>query len=37
MITADLVDQLIQFGFSCTASNSEPSGMFYDNIEVVVE
>ena len=35
-ITADLVDQVLQFGLSCTASNSEPSGVLYDNILVVV-
>jgi hypothetical protein len=37
LIDAPLEGQLIQFGFSCTASNSEPSGVFYDNIEVVVD
>ncbi len=36
MITADLVDQVLQFGFSSTASSFEPSGMVYDNILVVV-
>lgn len=31
-IDAGLVGQLLQFGFSATASNDEPSGNFYDNI-----
>jgi len=31
-IDARLVGQLLQFGFSATASNDEPSGNFYDNI-----
>jgi len=31
-IDAGLVGQLLQFGFSATASNFEPSGNFYDNI-----
>ena len=29
-----LEDQIIQFGFSATASNFEPSGVFYDNVLV---
>jgi hypothetical protein len=29
-----LVDQLLQFGFSATASNFEPAGVLYDNIVV---
>jgi hypothetical protein len=33
-IDAGLVDQLLQVGFSATASNFEPSGVFYDNIVV---
>ncbi|MBT8469347.1 MAG: hypothetical protein KJN97_11425, partial [Deltaproteobacteria bacterium] len=38
-ISVDLTDpllegQLLQFGFSATASNFEPSGVFYDNILV---
>lgn len=33
-IEPGLVDQLLQFGFSATASNFEPSGVFYDNIVV---
>jgi hypothetical protein len=31
-INADLVGQTLQYGFSCTASNFEPSAVFYDNI-----
>jgi exo-beta-1,3-glucanase (GH17 family) len=31
-IDAGLVGQLLQFGFSATASNDEPSGNVYDNI-----
>ena len=34
VIDAGLVGQLLQVGFAATASNFEPSGMFYDNIEV---
>ncbi|MGB5285091.1 MAG: hypothetical protein WBN29_11315, partial [Polyangiales bacterium] len=34
-IDAGLVGQKIQFGFSATASNNEPSGVFYDNVLVV--
>jgi hypothetical protein len=38
-ISVDLTDpllegQLLQFGFSATASNFEPSGVFYDNVLV---
>jgi hypothetical protein len=36
-ITADLVDQILQFGFSNTASNFDGSGVFYDNVLVVLE
>ena len=36
-IDAGLVDQLLQVGFNATASNFEPSGVFYDNILVVVD
>ena len=31
-IDAGLVDQLLQFGFAARASNYEPSGVFYDNV-----
>lgn len=31
-ITPDLVGQLLQFGFLCTASNYQASGVFYDNV-----
>ena len=31
-VDAALVGQLMQFGFLTTASNYEPSGMFYDNV-----
>lgn len=31
-IDPGLVGQILQFGFACTASNAEPSGVFYDNI-----
>ncbi len=34
LIDAGLVDQLLQIGFSATASNFEPSGVFYDNLVV---
>lgn len=34
-IGSDLVGQGLQFGFSGTATNFEPSGVFYDNILVV--
>ena len=34
VIRADLVNQILQFGFSATASNNEPSGVFYDNVVV---
>ena len=33
-IIAPLVGQILQFGFSATAMNNEPSGVFYDNIVV---
>ena len=33
-IDAGLVDQLLQVGFSATASNDAPSGVFYDNVLV---
>ena len=33
-IAGDLVGATLQFGFSATASNFEPSGVFYDNIVV---
>lgn len=38
-ISLDLTDpllegQLLQFGFSATASNFEPSGVFYDNVSI---
>ncbi len=36
-IDSGLVGQILQFGFSSTASNFEASGMFYDNIVVVLE
>ena len=36
-INPELVGQLLQVGFSATASNFEPSGVFYDNIVVVLE
>ena len=31
-ITPDMVGDLLQFGFSATAFNYEPSGIYYDNI-----
>ena len=31
-VTADLVGQLMQFGFSSTATNNNPSGVIYDNL-----
>ena len=34
VIDAGLVGQLLQVGFAATASNFEPSGVFYDNIEI---
>jgi hypothetical protein len=34
MIDAGLVGQLLQVGFSATASNFEPSGVVYDNVLV---
>lgn len=33
-IDASLVGQLFQFGFASTATNYEPSSVFYDNIDV---
>jgi len=33
-IIAPLVGQILQFGFSATATNNEPSGVFYDNLVV---
>ena len=36
-IDAGLVGQYFEFGFLSTASNFEPSGVFYDNIRVVLE
>jgi hypothetical protein len=30
----DFEDHILQFGFSTTASNEEPSGNFYDNVLV---
>ena len=41
-VTLDLTDpllegQVLQFGFSATATNDEPSGVFYDNVLVLVE
>jgi hypothetical protein len=36
-IDAGLVGQLLEFGFSSTASSFEPSGVFYDNVLVVLE
>ncbi|MBW2160165.1 MAG: hypothetical protein JRH14_09410, partial [Deltaproteobacteria bacterium] len=33
VIDAGLVGQLLQYGFSATASNYEPSGNFYDNVD----
>jgi len=35
-IDAGLVGQYLEFGFSSTASNFDPSGVFYDNILVVL-
>jgi hypothetical protein len=35
-IDAGLVGQYLEFGFLSTASNFEPSGVFYDNILVVL-
>jgi hypothetical protein len=37
LIDAGLVDQLLQVGFAATASNYEPSGVFYDNVLVTSE
>ncbi len=31
-IDAGLVGQLLQFGFACTETNYDPSGVFYDNV-----
>ena len=36
-IDAGLVGQYLEFGFLSTASNFEPSGVFYDNVLVVLE
>ena len=36
-IDPSLVDQILQFGFANTASAFEPSGVFYDNVLVVLE
>ena len=36
-IRADLEGKIFQFGYSATATNDEPSGVFYDNILVVIE
>jgi hypothetical protein len=36
-IDEGLVGQMLEFGFLSTASNFEPSGVFYDNIIAVVE
>ena len=36
-IGASLAGQLLQFGFVAKATNNEPSGVFYDNILVVLE
>jgi hypothetical protein len=35
VIDASLDGQVVQFGFSATATNDEPSGVFYDNLLVV--
>lgn len=32
LIDAGLVDQILQFGFSARATDYEPSGVFYDNV-----
>jgi hypothetical protein len=32
-----LIGQLLQFGFAATATNFEPSGVFYDNLLMTVE
>jgi hypothetical protein len=32
-----LIGQVLQFGFAATATNFEPSGVFYDNLLVTVE
>ena len=32
-----LIGQILQFGFAATATNFEPSGVFYDNLLVTVE
>jgi hypothetical protein len=32
-IDAGLVGQILQFGFASTATNYDPSGVFYDNVE----
>jgi hypothetical protein len=32
-----LEGQVLQLGFSATATNDEPSGVFYDNILLLVE
>ncbi len=34
MIDAGLIGQIFQFGFANTATNYDPSGVFYDNIEL---
>ena len=37
-LTSPLLEgQKLQFGFSATATNNEPSGNFYDNLLVVIE
>ena len=36
-IGASLEGQILQFGFVAKATNNEPSGVFYDNILVVVD
>lgn len=36
-IDANLAGQLVQIGFLTTASNYEPSGMFYDNVSFAIE
>jgi len=37
VVDAALIGQVMQFGFAATATNFEPSGVFYDNILITVE
>jgi hypothetical protein len=37
LVDGALIGQVLQFGFAATATNFEPSGVFYDNLLVTVE